>query len=435
MPNYIRRTLHGPLKSIFTSGTQPQGLILAGIVGAGKTTLVKEIVSELGAQFPIFTFSGDSTRFRRAVAEDSLHILDEVRSQTTQPALVFIDEVQKSEAIFDAVKVAFDEGSLSFIASGSNPHYLHTIARQRLQRRATFFELSPLTLPEILASNGLIELDASIGFQNLLEDFDIASAAELVNTYKITVTEEFVRIINRYVGLGGLPLAVLNTNEHKALAEIRKVVERGFEASSSLMEGYEDSVRVYLAENHSREFGYQGIFQRTGLRKRDDINKVIETLLNQGYLLRKKPLVLEQDRRTYLTIYAYTDPGIVTYLSGETNIEKSKGSQVEGIVHNRIHHILQAFVTKASLHYFKPYSIGSDNKLKFLQGEIDFLLKHGQKLIPIEVKSAERANTIDTSLLARFVKEQRCKAGIMLYGGAPRWDSERKILFWPYWLV
>lgn len=435
MPQYITRTLHRPLKSIFTSGNQPQGLILAGIVGAGKTTLVKEIVAELEAQLPVFTFSGDSTRFRRAVAEDSLYILDEVRSQTNQPALVFIDEVQKSEAIFDAVKVAFDEGSLSFIVSGSNPHYLHTVAGQRLQRRATFFELSPLTLPEILASNGLIELDASIDFQSLLENFDSAAAAELASTYKITITEEFRRIINRYLHLGGLPLAVLNSVESRALAEIRKVVERGFEAFSSSMEGYEDSVRVYLAENHSKEFGYQGIFQRTGLRKRDDINKVIETLLNQGYLLKKKPLVLEQNRRTYLTVYAYSDPGIVSYLTGETEIERTRGSRVEGVVHNRLHHILQVFMTKASLHYFKPYSIGSDDKLKFLQGEIDFLLKHGSKLIPLEVKSTEKASTIDTSFLARFVKERRCKAGIMLYGGVPRWDSEQKILFWPYWLV
>lgn len=83
------------------------------------------------------------------------------RLSPRKKALCFVDEVQKSEAVFDAIKVAWD-GSIDFIVSGSNPEYLETQASMRLQRRSVRFDLKPLSLPEILKHAGLLGHDFSL---------------------------------------------------------------------------------------------------------------------------------------------------------------------------------------------------------------------------------------------------------------------------------
>ena len=48
---------------------RPQGIILAGVVGCGKTTLVEHLLSKLTDRYEIFSFSGDDLRFRAALAQ------------------------------------------------------------------------------------------------------------------------------------------------------------------------------------------------------------------------------------------------------------------------------------------------------------------------------------------------------------------------------
>ena len=57
------------------------------------------------------------------------------------------------------------------------------------------------------------------------------------------------------------------------------------------------------------------------MRRRDQINKVIDALINQGYLLKKKPLLVSEDRRSYLNNYSYIDPGI---LEAKAGIDRSQ---------------------------------------------------------------------------------------------------------------
>src|SRR3990167_6672893 len=142
---YIPRELQGNILDIF-SGSQKKGLILAGIVGCGKTTLVHEVLKNLGSRYEVFEFTGDDLKFRTAVAQDTTYLTKTIRSKTSrQNVLVFIDEVQKIEQAFDAIKYAYDQSNTSFIISGSNPDFLNTTARKRLQRRADFLLLTPFS--------------------------------------------------------------------------------------------------------------------------------------------------------------------------------------------------------------------------------------------------------------------------------------------------
>ncbi|MGK5089815.1 AAA family ATPase [Bdellovibrionota bacterium FG-2] len=179
------------------------GVILSGVVGCGKTTLIKEqVIPHLPRDYEIFQFTGDDLHFRSKVQADTKYIFETVSSKTTRRAFVFVDEVQKCEEVFDALKFAFDHLKLSYIVSGSNPEYLNTVAKKRLQRRAEFLVLSPFSLPEILSHEGLLHLDESQRF------FDLVNSGTLpdFSTINLTLTKRIERTISKYLRIGGLPL-------------------------------------------------------------------------------------------------------------------------------------------------------------------------------------------------------------------------------------
>ena len=411
----------------------PCGLILTGTVGCGKTTLVNHVLKKLENDFRVFSYTGDDVQFRHNVAWNTRYLHERVSAQTTRPALIFIDEVQKSELIFDAVKYAFDHIGASFIISGSNPAFLQTEAKKRLQRRADLWNLAPFSLGEILCHENKVAPEWIRQFSDVLFEWQDGRDAAI----PLDLNADIERIIADYLCYGGFPLVHLAQDNDAGLVEIRKIVERGFELMSVNNETTADTVKLELARLNSREFTYRGVFRRTGLRRRDHVNKVIDALVNQGYLLRKKPLLVGEERRSYLNNFSYIDPGIVTYLTGEALREgdTERGFRVEGYLHNRLRQILQLKALKTHVNYYKPFTIDVNGKVKYGAGEIDFVVSIGKRMIPLEAKTGIDRNRIDTSLLTDFIRSHGLAFGIVAYGGLPYWDKSSRILYWPYWLV
>ena len=429
---YIIRELHENLLRFFRPDS-PAGLILAGTVGCGKTTLVKRVLKELENDFRVFSYTGDDVQFRQAVARNTRHLHEQVSAQTTRPVLIFVDEVQKSELIFDAVKYAFDHTGASFIISGSNPAFLQTEARKRLQRRADLWNLAPFSLGEILCHEKMVQPEWVRQFREVL--FNWQNGRDVA--FPLDLNEGIKQVIARYLCYGGFPLVHLAQSNDDRLVEIRKIVERGFELMSVDNEATADTVKLELARLDSREFAYQGVFQRTGLRRRDRINKVIDALVNHGYLLKKKPLLIGEERRSYLNNFSYIDPGIVTYLTGEELLEgdAERGFRVEGYLHNRLKQILQLKALKTQVNYYKPFTIDTNDKVKYRAGEIDFVVSMGKRMIPLEAKAGIDRSQVDTSLLVDFIGRHGVAFGIVAYGGLPYWDKRNRVLYWPYWLI
>jgi predicted AAA+ superfamily ATPase len=405
-----------------------QGLILAGVVGCGKTTLVNRCLKSLSDTFQVITYTGDDTAFRARLRSDSSVIANDVRSRSQRRTLVFVDEVQKSEDVFDAIKIAFDETGTSFIVSGSNPAYLDTVAKRRLQRRAKFQGLLPLSLAEIHAAEGAFDLAETLA---TFRDLVLQQTTCVVPNLNLVTPKPRPEFFDR----GGLPLSHLAHSSSAALEEIRKTVERGFEVMRHDTTNVSDVIRVALAELHSREFAYQGIFQKTGLRSRDTVNQVIVDLANHGYLLSKRPMFPGTSRRSYLAVHAYIDPGMVGYLTAEKAEGDVLGTRVEGYVHARLVDLLSQEPVRSELGYFKPYTVDINDKTKFGPGEIDFLIRIGKRLVPIEVKTSANLGSIETPVLDDFVHGFHLPFGIVLYGGAPYADAKRKRIYWPFWAI
>ncbi len=419
--NLILQTFQGPSK---------KGLILAGIVGCGKTTLVEHCLETLRTKTRVFEFTGDDLQFRSRVADDTKFLFNEVVSQTQEKALIFVDEVQKSEAIFDALKYAFDKGNISFLVTGSNPEYLNTIARKRLQRRAEFMTMLPFSLSELFFHHGFVRESLTNSFSFLL----LESKGAEIPVSNVSLSSEMKQMMKRYLSVGGLPLAFLSPPE-ESFIEVRKTVERGFEALLVDARDIREMILIELARVHSREFTYTNLFKKTGLRRREQINKIILQLKGHGYLLSKKPLFFTGSHRSYLTVYSYIDPGIVSYLLGAPNIEEATGPKIEGYVHARLSCLIQKTPLKTELGYFKPYKVEKGGDIKFFPGEIDFIYQVGKRTIPIEVKATREPQDIDKRLITEIVHKYGFPFGIVLYGGVPFLDKEEKLVYWPWWGV
>lgn len=426
---YINREIDSFLIESF-SQERPKGLILSGIVGSGKTTAVENYIEKIAGTKNVFSYSGDDIQFRNDVATDTKFIYQDIlaKRNPAKENLIFVDEVQKSEEIFDAVKYAFDKGPSSFLITGSNPGYLNTVARLRLQRRADFTMLMPLSISEILVHKKLILDGSQKIFSELIFEGSIPDLKTMSLEYSPALQEE----LKRYLIYGGLPLSFLAPPK-RALAEIRQVVERGILTLVNDSENIIDIVLLELAKMHSHEFTYTHIFGRTGTRKRDLINKILTDLLNQGYLVSKTPFFREESRKSYLKVFSLVDPGIHSYLCGDLDLKVNIGQKIEGVVHARLNLLRLQRPLKNALHYFKPYKTDPIKGIKFLPGEIDFIFKEGRRIVPLEVKATDQLKNCDIKFLEDYVNRERLPFGIILYGGMP--FVQGKIVFYPWWLV
>jgi predicted AAA+ superfamily ATPase len=429
---YIYRELQDYLyRKISTSNSA--AFIISGVVGCGKTTMIQSLLADLQNEFEVFQFSGDDIQFRNAVANDSKYIAHQILSITQKKSFVFVDEVQKSESIFDALKYAFDTQKISFIVSGSNPAFLASVAKKRLQRRAEHLYMLPLSLPEILLAEQLIPPKyLSLFYKILWEGEDLKN---LPHT-QLTKNETLTKVVNRFLTYGGLPLAHLANDPQHKLTEIKLTVERGFDLFTIENNEASEIIKIELALLHSKEFTYQNIFSKTRTNRRDVVNNVINELINHDYLVRKRPLLLKAHKSSYLSVFSYIDPGIVTYLSADLGEQQEKGFRIEGYIHARLDHFVKNATLKCGLGYFKPHTIDKNKKTKYTPGEIDFVFEKGKKLVPIEVKATDNLGQIDLTQIILFLKEHKtAQYGIVLYGGVPYVDLKNRILFWPYWLV
>jgi len=409
----------------------PRGLVLTGLVGAGKTTMIRQICNRLSGRYRIFNFTGDDIQFRLSASMDSRFVLNEVRSQTTERALIFVDEIQKSADILDNLKVALDEGGCSFIVTGSNPAYLRNQAVKRLQRRAIVFDLFPFSLNEIFSARGWVELAGACKLKDLILG-DILPEEFLYRSYE---RELVLEALGEYRHIGTIPFVLTGNTLEDKFRLIGQVINRGLPPIEGIDQNIYDIVLTELAKLNEKEFTYQTILQKTRLKRREKIDRILRYLCENGVLFRRSRIIFEPSRISYHFISTFVDPGIVSYLTGRWNRSMDNGFDIQSFVRIGLENLKNFVPLKIEVGYYKPYYITPSGQVKYKDGEIDFIVSVGDRIIPIEVKSAVSINKIDTSLIASFIRERSLRFGIVFYFGETFWDSVKRILYLPVWVL
>ncbi len=130
------------IESLIDSGNS---LLLLGPRQVGKTTLINKL---LETKNNTTTYSLQNPRVRQNMEIDPGRLIREIEA-FEKPPIVFIDEIQKVPALFDAIQLLIDNHKATFILTGSSARKLKRHGVNLLPGRVIYKRLDPMLWGEL----------------------------------------------------------------------------------------------------------------------------------------------------------------------------------------------------------------------------------------------------------------------------------------------
>lgn len=370
-------------------------LILDGARQIGKTWLLKEFGRSCFSKTAYFNcdkniklkevFSGgyDMKRILRDLG--GLAGFEITASDT----LIIFDEIQELPDVLTSLKYFCEDAKEFFVAAAGSLLGLSAHSGTGFPvGKVDVLHLSPMSFSEfVLARKG----------EGLFKILTESPSDELKNLHSV-----FVELLREYYFTGGMPEAVNAFVQEKPLSEIRMI-------QKSILYAYEkdiskhtesretakihqvwESLPMQLAKEN-RRFVYGAL--RHGARAKDFEN-AIQWLVDAGFVFKVRrirkagiPLAFYEDFDAFKLFMV--DLGLMgaicetppeDILIGNSIFEEYKGAFTEQYVFQELKAVQNANDTGLQIYYFSA----DDSKQ-----ELDFILQHKNKIIPIEVKAEE----------------------------------------------
>ena len=365
-------------------------LILRGARQVGKTTLV----NEFSKQFETYLYLNLENKRAKALFDEDFS-MDELLSQIflfcNKPrvqgnVLLFIDEIQYSPSAVARLRYFYEEiPDLFVIAAGS---LLETLISSQISfpvGRVEYLAVRPCSFCEFLVAMGETELEKAVKQQAIPK----------------TIHSKIMSLFNTFTFTGGMPEIVAHFSENRDFVSLNEIYD-------TLLTSYRDDVEKYAKNDTMKHviryilkegWGYAlqritlGNFANSSYKSRE---------MGEAFRTLEKTMLLELVYPAISTLLPapadmkrspkliWNDVGLVNYAS---NIQKEvfeskdildayRGKIAEQIVAQE----LLAYETRVSVQraFWVREKKGSD-------AEVDFILQHDSKIIPIEVKSGHNA--------------------------------------------
>ena len=386
-------------------------VILMGARQTGKSTLVRS--EPFLEDRPYVTLDDLSARERATTLPE-----DFVRSA---PSMV-IDEVQRVPELLLAVKSAVDEERTRktgrFVLTGSANLLLMRRVSETLAGRASYVNLWPLTRRERLgfARTGLwgelIEQPAA-DWYDLLHEQDSA-AVDWQNEAR----------------RGGYPTPSVQLEFEEAReiwfdGYVRTYLERDLQDLAAI-DNLIDFRRLMKAACHR----LGSLLNQTELGRdtsipRPTVQRYLNLLETSFQIVRLQPYSVNRTKRLIKSPKLYwPDTGLALHLAGQ---REPTGVHLENLVLSDLQAWRDSRVPRPEILYWRT----AGNQ------EVDFVIEHGEHLLPIEVKSNPRPSPRDVRHLLAFREEyeDRFSGGLLLHTGEQVFWMSDRILAVPWWKV
>jgi predicted AAA+ superfamily ATPase len=365
-------------------------LIIRGARQVGKTWLMKEFGKNEYEQTVYINF--ESTKALSTLFDQdfdipriitALQIISGIQIKP-QNTLIIFDEIQEVPGAITSLKY-FNEDAPQYhiIAAGS---LLGVALHQQTSfpvGKVEFLDLYPLCFKEFLMAQDQQALT------DLLERRDWI----LVKSFK----EKFIRFLRFYYYIGGMPEAVLSYREQNDFNEVRAIQKRilsAYEQDFSKHAPVDIIPRIRMLWNsipaqlakENKKFIYGAVKQ--GSRAKD-FELALSWLIDCGLVHKisrvSKPAIPLKAYEDYSAFKLFiVDVGLLgamgdidvrTLIEGNSIFEEFKGALTE-------QYVLQQLITlpELAIYYWSA---------KKSSAEIDFMVQHSGKVIPIEVKAEE----------------------------------------------
>lgn len=410
----------------------------------GKSSLVKNLLTKLkGAKYCILNLDKRYIRERIEKLELETLIIENCMQHIGRKhkLWVVIDEAQKSPALFDQIKIIYDEwkdtDKIKFILTGSAHLTLHQLSAESLAGRIELYYLQPFTLRELTAKQS-----SDIPIHSLLQTISTNEAADLPEALQQKITEilPFKPLLQENLKTllvwGGLPeIAHTQDIDHKQ-RYLQNYIDTYLEQDVRKIETITD---LNLYKNLM-----DVIAQQTG-SLRDD-QKLLEVLRCSRDTLKKYRGYL-QATLLYIEIFPYIgvtlnklvkspkaymlDNGIISHLTGIADLEVlTKTGAIGHRFENWFLQELRAWIAQRPARsevYFWRLSSGA---------ELDFIVADKPQVYPFEITYSERPERKKITNMTKFLTEQpQIPWAFYIYNGPFKVDRDYRIIYIPAWCV
>ena len=421
---YLKRAI---TKKILSRSRQRQAIVITGARQTGKTTLCESIIPEtLNTPFAYFTFDDPDERIR--FKSSAISILEDIKEP-----LIILDEVQKLPELFDPLKYVADKQSHNskgknklFILTGSSQLLLLKNIKETLAGRVGIFNLYPFSFSELSEQTDTIPLLSEIFTKKTITKKQ-TEKDKLIPSEKVRA---LLRIRDEHHRWGGYP-PVCQIKEKTDKINWLKDYRKTYLERDILDVGKIASLDTFVLSQKL-------LCARTG--QLFSISEVAKELAVSVNTVKRFIYLLTATFQCYLLIpyfenvgkrfikspkIYFPDAGLNRVIVGDTGI--SPGASYETWVFSELIKWKQLQDIEPEIFFYRT-SGGL---------EIDFLLKGGGTLLPIEAKASEKISSSDGHSLERFINEHKNQSpfGIIVYRGREIGEVRKNIWAIPDWLL
>jgi uncharacterized protein len=377
-------------------------VILMGARQTGKSTLVRAEPFFSGHRY--FTLDDLDVRERAADAPDDL--------LRAAPRLI-VDEVQRDPDLILAIKRAVDQDRPRvpgrFILTGSANLLLMQRVSETLAGRATYLTLWPFTRRERLG------LGSSGIWSRFFED-DVKGWFDLVAGQKVPAASW-----REEAFLGGYPIpsTALSDSATRTIwfdGYVRTYLERDLQTLASI-----DSLLDFRRLMKAAALRLGALLNQAEIARdiaipRTTVQRYLNLLETSFQAYRLEAYSVNRTKRLIKTPKLYwTDTALALHLSGSTEAD---GVHLESLVLTDLLAWRDSQIPRPEVLYWRTTT----------NVEVDFVIEHRGRLLPIEVKATRRPSRSDIRSLLAFREEypDTFLGGLLLHDGSEvEWLSDR----------
>lgn len=417
----MERTTLNYLQDWLTSADR-KPLVVRGARQVGKTWLIRHFAKTCKKQLIELNLEkqpSHASLFNTNNPQQTLISLEAAYNQKIDPqrCILFLDEIQTAPQLFSKLRwFAEDLPQLPVIAAGSLLEFV--LAEHSFSMpvgRISYLHLEPLSFEEFLLANDKKFLRDYLATYDLSTDLPIALHDQLTTLFK------------EYLLIGGLPAATASWVTEHSLSKVNQI-------HHDLLATYRDDFAKYkgrIAIERLDEtmmaipkmLGQKFIFSRINPLIHAETIKQILTLLGKARICHRVrsssangiPLAAEIKEKSFKEIFL--DTGLCCAALGLSLNQISAANEIIFINHGGIaEQMVGQMLRTIDPPYVEPALYYWQREEKGSNAEIDYVIQHGNKVIPIEVKAG---STGGLKSLHLFMGLKKSPLAVRINSGLP----------------
>lgn len=368
--------------------------ILTGPRQVGKTYLMNLMENRLKEKGEKTLYINLDYYEHTALFKSQTSLIDYIKLQVGEGrAYIFIDEIQRKENAGIFLKGIFDRHlSYKFIVSGSGSLELKSKIIESMAGRKRIFIINPLSFEEF------VNFKTNYQYENKLKDFFRVEEQRTQN------------LLEEYISYGGYPKIVLAKTADMKKAAMAEIYTSYIEKDISDLLGVEKtdaftSLLKILASQIGSLVTTAELSSTIGISDKT-INHYL-WYLEQTFIIKKVTPYYTNIRKeiTKAPIYYFYDSGLRNFMLGLFGLPSIppalSGHLFENVVFNTLR---QNLISPSSINFWRTRD----------RAEVDFILREGLEITPIEVKYKRMEKPMITRSYRNFLARYKPKKGYIV---------------------